>query len=40
VWEAIIILDDPLVHVVGHDACVLIVCMASDLTLELHVLYF
>jgi hypothetical protein len=40
VWEAIVILDDPPVHIAGHDACVPIVCTASDLTLELHVLYF
>ena len=35
VWEGFIILDDPLVHVAGHDTCTPTVSMALDLSLEL-----
>ena len=35
VWEGFIILDDPLVHVVGHDARTPTISMALDLSLEL-----
>ena len=34
VWEGFIVLDDPLVHVVGHDACPPAISMALDLSLE------
>ena len=35
VWEGFIILDDPLVHVMGHGACAPTVSMALDLSIEL-----
>ena len=35
VWEGFVILDDPLVHVTGHDACTPTVSVALDLSLEL-----
>ena len=38
VWEAIIVLDDPPVYVVGHVMCVPTVCAVSDLVLELRLL--
>ena len=37
VWEGFLILDDPLVHVVGHGARTPAVSMALDLSLELRV---
>ena len=36
VWEGFIVLDDPLVHIVGHGVCMPTVSMALDLSLELH----
>jgi hypothetical protein len=36
--ETVIILDDPLVHVMGHGARTLTFSMACDLTLELYAL--
>ena len=36
VWEGFIILDDPLVHVAGHDARTPTVSMVLDLSLELY----
>ena len=35
-WECFILLDDPLVYVVGHGACTPTVSMALDLSIELH----
>ena len=35
VWEGFVVLDDPLVHVTGHDTCTSTVSMALDLLLEL-----
>ena len=35
VWEGFIVLDDPLVHVMGHGARMPTVSMALDLSLEL-----
>ena len=35
-WEGIIILDNPLVHIVSHDACTPNISMALNLSLELH----
>ena len=35
VWEGLIVLDDPPVHVEGHGVCTPIVFMALDLSLEL-----
>ena len=35
VWEGFIILDDPLVHVMGHGVHMPIVSLALDLSLEL-----
>ena len=37
-WEASIVLDDPLVHVIGHGACTPAVSTALDLALEIHAL--
>ena len=37
VWEGFIILNDPLVHVVGHGTRTATVSVALDLSLELHV---
>ena len=36
VWEGLIILDDPLVHITSHGACTPTVSMVLDLSLELH----
>ena len=36
VWEGFIVLDDPPVHVAGHNARTPTVSMALDLLLELH----
>ena len=38
VWEGFVILDDPPVHVAGHDACTPIISMALDLSLEFYAL--
>ena len=38
VWEAIVILDDPPVYVMGHGTCVPSVRAVSDLMLELRLL--
>ena len=35
VWEGFIILDDPLVHVMGHGLCAPTVSMVLDLMIEL-----
>jgi hypothetical protein len=35
VWEGFIILDDPLVHVIGHGARMPTISVAFDLLLEL-----
>ena len=35
-WEGFVILDDPLVHIVGHGTCTPTVSIALDLSLELH----
>ena len=35
VWERLIVLDDPSVHVTGHGACASSVSMALELTIEL-----
>jgi hypothetical protein len=34
-WKAVIVIDDPLVHVVGHGACAPAIFAASDFALEL-----
>ena len=36
-WEGVVVLDDPLVHVVGHGACMPPISMALDLSFELRV---
>ena len=36
VWEGFIVLDDPLVHVIGHGTCTATVFVVLDLSLELH----
>jgi hypothetical protein len=38
VWETIVVLDDPSVHVMGHDARALAFPTTCDLMLELRVL--
>ena len=38
VWEAIVVLDDPPVYVVGHGTCMPTVHAVSDLSLELRLL--
>ena len=35
VWEGFIILNDPLIHIVGHGTCTPAVSMALDLLLKL-----
>ena len=36
VWEGLVILDDPLVYIVGHGMCTPTVSMALNLSLKLH----
>ena len=38
VWEAIVVLDDPPVYVMGHGTCMPTVHVVSDLSLELRLL--
>ena len=40
VWEGFVVLDDPPVHVTGHDARTPTVSMAFDLSLELESCFF
>ena len=37
VWEGFVVLDDPLVHVIGHGVRTPTVSVTLDLSLELHV---